>query len=97
MSDTTDPSDIVALRKHLFDSIKRLAENGTPEEIARARAIAETGQTIINSAKVEVDFIRTAGGKGGSGFIPLAPPKEEGKTVVTERPGLRVTQHRLQG
>ena len=25
------------------------------------------------------------------------PPKGDGKTVVAERPGLRITQHRLQG
>lgn len=93
----TNHGDIVALRQHLFESIKRLAEKGTPEEIARAKAIADTGQVIINSAKVEVDFIRQAGGKGGSGFIPLDTPTAEGKTVVAERPGLRVTRHRLQG
>jgi hypothetical protein len=34
--------------------------------------IAETAQVIINSAKVEVDFIRATGNPGGSGFIPLA-------------------------
>ncbi|MGT2472001.1 hypothetical protein [Paraburkholderia terrae] len=32
---------------------------------------ADVGQVIINSAKVEVDFMRVAGGKG-SGFIPVA-------------------------
>ena len=32
---------------------------------------ADVGQVIINSVKVEVDFMRVAGGKG-SGFIPVA-------------------------
>jgi hypothetical protein len=78
----TDQGDIVALRKHLFDSIKRLGLNASPEEIERAKAIADTAQVIVNTAKVEIDFIKATGNPGGSGFIPLA-----------ERPG--VTTHRL--
>jgi hypothetical protein len=78
----TNHGDIVALRKQLFASLDRLsATTIDPKEVERAKAIAETAQTIINSAKVEVDFIRATGNPGGSGFIPLAerpgvtPPK----------------------
>lgn len=77
MSNSPTNDDIVALRTHLFDSIKRLAKNVTPEEIERAKAIADTAQVIVNTAKVEVDFIRATGNPGGSNFIPLA-----------ERPGV---------
>ena len=38
-------------------------------DIDRARAVSDLAQTIINTAKVEVDYVRVAGGKG-SGFIP---------------------------
>lgn len=76
----TNHRDIVALREHLFDSIKRLALNATPDEIERAKAIADTAQVIVNTAKVEIDFIRATGNPGGSNFIPLA-----------ERPGITVT------
>jgi hypothetical protein len=85
--------DIVALRQHLFDSINRLSLNATPEEIERAKAIADTAQVIVNTAKVEIDFIKATGSEGGSNFIPLAPAT--GTTVVAQKPGLRVTQHRL--
>jgi len=80
----TDPTDIVALRQLLFDSIKRLGQSASPEEIERAKAIADTAQVIVNTAKAEIDFIKATGNPGGSGFIPLA-----------ERPG--VTTHRLRG
>lgn len=40
-------------------------------EIDRAKAISEVAQAIINSAKVEVDFMKVSGAGGkGSGFIP---------------------------
>lgn len=68
--------DISALRAHLFAALEGLSNTETPMDIERAKAIADVGQTIINSAKVEVDHIKAVGGKG-SGFIPLvaAPPE----------------------
>lgn len=101
----TNQGDIVALRQHLFASIQRLTDKFTPEEINRAKAIADTSQVIINSVKVEADFLRANGGKGGSGFIPLAAPKAgvpapvpetSGTRVIEQRPGLRVTKHILE-
>lgn len=89
--------DIIALREHLFASIKRLsADKPDPKEIERAKAIADTAQVIVNTAKVEVDFLRATGGKG-SGFIPLAAPDKPGAQIVEQRPGVRVTRHRLEG
>lgn len=42
-------------------------------DLDRARVVADVAQTIINTAKVEVDFFRMAGGTvtSGSGFIPV--------------------------
>ncbi|BCF96589.1 hypothetical protein PPGU19_011580 [Paraburkholderia sp. PGU19] len=59
------------LRSHLFDTLKALNDKEKPLDIERAKVVADVGQVIINSAKVEVDFMRVAGGKG-SGFIPVA-------------------------
>ncbi len=95
---TEAPGTIQDLRKQLFEALARLDAKAGPEEIARAKATAELAQTIINSAKVEVDFLKVTGGKVGSGFIPLKPAElTTGSTVVAERPGVRVTQHRLAG
>lgn len=95
----TNHGDIVALRKQLFASIERLSgKTIDPKEVERAKAIAETAQTIINSAKVEVDFLRVTGGQGGSGFIPLQAPGEAGAhQVIEQRPGVTVRRHRLEG
>ena len=56
------------LRDHLFEIIEMLKENDM--ELDKAQAIADIAQVIVNSAKVEVDFIKVVHGNG-SGFIPL--------------------------
>ena len=62
------------LRNHLFATLEALQDEDKPMDLARAKAVAEVGQTIINSAKVEVDFIKATGEKAqGSGFIPEKP------------------------
>ncbi|TPG08282.1 hypothetical protein EAH88_11645 [Rhodanobacter glycinis] len=58
------------LRNHLFAALESLADKEEPMEIARAKAISDVAQTIINSAKVEVDYIKQMGGRPVSGFIP---------------------------
>jgi hypothetical protein len=55
------------LRDHLFEIIEMLKENDM--ELDKAKAIADIAQVIINSAKVEVDFIKVVSGSG-SDFIP---------------------------
>lgn len=61
---------ITDLRNHLFATIEALADPDKPMDIARAKAISDVAQTIINSAKLEVEFMDKIGGCGGTGFIP---------------------------
>jgi hypothetical protein len=56
------------LRDHLFEIIEMLKEGDM--ELDKAKAIADIAQVIVNSAKVEVDFIKVVHGNG-SGFISL--------------------------
>jgi hypothetical protein len=46
------------LRNHLFATLEALQDHDNPMDINRAKVIADVAQTLINSAKVEVDFIR---------------------------------------
>lgn len=63
------------LRKHLFDTLADLRDKQKPMEIDRAKAIAEVATVIVETAKVEVAFIRETGAKG-SGFLPeIEAPK----------------------
>ncbi|KIP17052.1 hypothetical protein KY49_6729 [Burkholderia sp. MSHR3999] len=56
------------LRKHLFETLAQLRSKEQPMEIERAQAIAQVAQVVINSAKVEVEYLKIVGGKG-TGFI----------------------------
>jgi len=67
-------NDITALRSILFEELRSLGTNAKPEDIERAKAKSEIAQTIINSAKVEVDYMKQTGVNSGSGFIPAEAP-----------------------
>lgn len=54
------------LRKHLFETLEGIKSGDI--NVDQAKVMGEISQTIINSAKVEVDYIRANGG-GNSNFI----------------------------
>lgn len=58
------------LRNHLFETLERLKDGDEKMPLDRARTIVDVAQAIINSAKVEVDYLRTVQGTKGTGFIP---------------------------
>ena len=65
-------NQIEDLRKVLFITLHRLLNKENPMDIDQAKAVAQVAQVIVNSAKVEVDFIKEVGGNG-SGFLTGAP------------------------
>lgn len=101
---------IADLRSMRVDTLEALKNKEEPLEIERALAIKDVAQVIVNSAKVEVDHMRIAGGLG-SGF--LAPPSQTrppligeqvteptghgSKTITQLGNGATVTRHRMGG
>ena len=76
--------DINGLRGMLFETLRDLREGKI--DIDKAKAINDTAQTIINSAKVEVDYIRITGAQTSNGFIEgVATPPELPNGVVSVR------------
>lgn len=69
------------LRNHLFETIEMLKDEENPMDIHRAKAVSNAAQVIVNSAKVEVDYMKNCGGRG-TGFIP-----EDQKPALTAVPG----------
>lgn len=62
------------LRNHLFAALEGLSDRDKPMEIDRAMAIAEVAQVVINSAKVEVEFLKLQHGPAkATDFVPIAP------------------------
>lgn len=60
--------NITELREHLFETLRGLRNKEAPMEIERANAVSNIAKVIIDSAKVEVDFIRVTG-EAGTDFI----------------------------
>jgi hypothetical protein len=57
------------LRNHLFATIESLLDQDQPMDIERARVVAEVANAVINSAKVEVSYMKLTG-TNGTNFIP---------------------------
>lgn len=68
--------DVTALRATLFDTIDGIKNKSI--SLDQAKVINDLSQTIINSAKVEVEHLRTVKATHGSGFIPALVDKQEG-------------------
>jgi hypothetical protein len=58
------------LRNHLFETIEALKDDEKPMELACARAIADVAKVLVESAKVEVDFLKVTGAVRSTGFLP---------------------------
>lgn len=86
------------LRAALFKQISELQnpDRDTGEAVARARAVAEVGRTILESAKLEIEHARMVGGTE----VPFLDPGEsepltrQTATGTLERQG-NVLRHRL--
>jgi hypothetical protein len=54
-------------------------------DIERAKAVADVAQTIINSAKVEVEHLKATGQTGSSGFMALEDKAPDGPGVTHDK------------
>lgn len=83
------------LRNHLFETLEALKDEAKPMELERAITIAQVAQVLVDTAKVEVAFVKITG-SAGSGFIPTAlPAPPGGETPSAAAAGSGTTVHRL--
>lgn len=98
-------NDINELRGVLFDTLRDLRNKETSVDIERIGAINDIAQTIIQSAKVEVDHMRVTGATSSSGFLPAPattgtpalvphPPSQQG--FAGQLMAANVTTHRME-
>ena len=93
---TTAPH-ITELRQQLLDTLKDLRNRDQPMEPDRARAVAQVASVLVDTAKVEVDYIK-ATNSDRSDFLE-SPPQ-----VTTDARGAGLPNwphggvvHKLQG
>lgn len=59
------------LRNHLFEVMEALKDEDKPMELARARAVVDVAQALINSAKVEVEFLNAIDSSEATDFFDM--------------------------
>lgn len=83
-------NNITMVRQHLLDTLADLRDREKPMEVERAKAVADVARVLVDSAKVEVDFIKATNGNG-SEFL------EYGQSSPLP-PGITgAHQHRIKG
>lgn len=75
------------LRAALFETMADVRSGKL--EVSQAKAVTDLAQTIVNTAKVEVEFIRVTDSTADSGFISKAEKLPKGVTGIT--------RHRIAG
>ena len=87
---------INTLREHLMQTLASLRDRENPMEPDRARAIGQVASVLIDSARVEVDYIK-ATGADRSGFLEDQTAPQLGNEPTAHNPFPSVTRHRLNG
>lgn len=64
------------LRNHLFATLEALQDNDNPMDLDRAKTIAEVAGKVVDTAKVEVEFLKTTGATRGTTFFPEEQPPQ---------------------
>ena len=75
---------INTLREHLMATLASLRDKESPMEPDRARAVAQVASVLVDTAKVEIDYIK-ATGQDNSDFLdgmkaPLTLPRGPAQT-----------------
>lgn len=94
---SSNSNDITALRDALFETLRGVRSGAV--DIDKARLVNELGKTLIDTARVEIDFLKATGGDTST-FLGSSPqPPAIGNGMPSPHnpfphPG---KQHRLQG
>lgn len=79
------------LRSHLLETLAALKDRTNPMDPNRARAVAEVASVLVDSAKVEVDYLKVTG-QDKSGFLeaasgtPALPPAGASASALPSPP-----------
>lgn len=90
---------ITQMREHLMETLASLRDRSNPMEPDRARAVAQVASVLVDTAKVEIDYIKAVGADR-SDFLempataPALPSVSDGPAAHNPFP---TTVHRLRG
>lgn len=65
------------LRDHLFATLEALRDKDDPMDLDRAKAVKRVADSLIDSAKVEVEYLKVTGQPRGTNFLPPPEGRQE--------------------
>jgi hypothetical protein len=92
---------IAQVRRHLMDTLQDLRSRENPMDISRAKAVAEVASVLVDTARVENDYLKITQ-QDRSKFLEIPADASVAHLGTTVRPGnapgiLSITQHKLKG
>lgn len=90
---TDNPSTIDNLREELLGTLADLRRKENPMEPDRARAIAQVASVIVDSARVEVDYLKVVDGTSSAFLGDASKAKPAG--LESKADPLRIREHRI--
>jgi len=88
---------ITQMREHLMETLASLRDRTNPMEPDRARAVAQVASVLVDTAKVEIDYIKAVGADR-SDFLEM-PSAAPGLPNASDGPAAHnpfpTTVHRL--
>ena len=85
------------LREHLMQTLASLRDRDNPMEPDRARAVAQVASVLVDTAKVEVDYIRATGADRSDFLEPPPSMPQISSDPSAHNPFPNVVRHRLEG
>lgn len=84
------------LRSHLMDTLAALRDRDNPMEPDRARAVAQVAGVLVDTAKVEIDYLKVTG-QDSSKFLETPPDAKVKHLGAEGLPNgiLGITRHAL--
>lgn len=82
---------ITHVRQHLLNTLAALCDRTNPMEPDRARAVAQVAQVAVDTARVEIDYLKLTG-QDHSTFLQLDTQQSALPNGITG-----ITRHRLVG
>ncbi|CAM8627556.1 hypothetical protein MCEMSHM24_02730 [Comamonadaceae bacterium] len=96
-----DSPHINEVRSALLETLRDLRSKDNPMDIKRALAVAQVAGVLVESAKVENEYLKLTG-QDQSKFLEIPPDPAVAHLGTTVKPGDRngitsITRHRLGG
>lgn len=80
-------NNITELREILFETL-RSVKTGDEKAIARAKAVSEVSQTIINTVRLEIDHVKATGQRQTSGFLTDTKTAKQPTRIADMQPSV---------